>query len=729
MRKNNKIHVKREKINSSINPRDRTQIGSPSQTEVNDLLNQYQEERYDVADKLARSIINRFPNHQLSWKVLAAALKQTGKLLESLSASQTAVKLVPRDAEAHYNLGNTLQELGRTEEAEASFKKALTFKPDFVLANYNLGNALKKLGRLEEAELSYRKAIMLKPDHTEAHYSLCAALLENNNFSAAFDAAVHLIKTKPTDQVKILFIEAAKKVNPIFWDSAISKLVMTALLESWGRPSDLMPFACRLLKTDPEFMQALERSIHARNQDNSDDIFVRSFREKSLNSSPLLLTMLSSSPIPDVEIEIFLTALRRQFLIFVTSVIFEEGEANVVANLYCALARQCFINEYVYFQTPEEIDESEHLRDRLKKALESEEVIPAILVIVVACYFPLYSFPRIEKLLRQAWSLEVKAVLTQQIEEPFLELNLRKSIACLTNIENQVSLAVQSQYEENPYPRWMHLAKYSNKKFINLYIEKKFPLARFQRLAKETNPEILIAGCGTGHHSIGIAQSIRGAVILAIDLSLASLAFARRKTLELGIESIEYAQADILKLGSLGRTFDVVESSGVLHHLEHPFLGWEVLLSLLRSNGLMRLGFYSELARRDIVRVRDLIRQEGIGSSSQEIRRYRRHLLELKETENYGFATSSTDFFSTSMCRDLLFHVQEHRLNLSTLAIFIRDHDLNFLGFEINTSVVQSYKSRFPNDPSATNLDNWRAYEDENPDTFIGMYQFWVQKN
>jgi SAM-dependent methyltransferase len=209
---------------------------------------------------------------------------------------------------------------------------------------------------------------------------------------------------------------------------------------------------------------------------------------------------------------------------------------------------------------------------------------------------------------------------------------------------------------------------------------------------------------------------------------MASLAYAKRKTVELDIEFIEYAQADLLKLSSLARTFDGIESSGVLHHLENPFEGWETLLSLLRPYGLMRLGFYSELARQDIVRVRNLISKEDIGSTSQEIRDYRKHLLELKEHENYGFATSSSDFFSTSACRDLLFHVQEHRLNLKIIADFLKDHDLNFLGFDIDRSVIRAYKNRFPNDPAATNLDQWRIYEEENPTTFLAMYQFWVQK-
>ena len=290
-------------------------------------------------------------------------------------------------------------------------------------------------------------------------------------------------------------------------------------------------------------------------------------------------------------------------------------------------------------------------------------------------------------------------------------------------------MKVQSQYEENPYPRWTRLPKDTSKKYLNSHIQSKFPYAGFQRLNEDRNPEILIAGCGTGQHSIGTSQLFKGAKILAGDLSIASLSYAKRKTVELGINSIEYAQADLLKLNSLGRSFDVIESSGVLHHLENPFEGFAVLLSLLRPHGIMKLGFYSGLARRDIVRVRSLISLAGIGSSSQNIRGYRKHLLGLKISENYGFATSSSDFFSTSACRDLLFHVQEHRMNLRTLNRFLKDNNLTFLGFEIDSSVIQAYKKRFLNDMPATNLEQWHIYEEENPDTFIGMYQFSIQKN
>jgi len=658
---------------------------------------------------------------------LGNTLKELGRLEEAEASYTNAIVLKSDFAEAHSNLGNTLKELGRLEEAEVSYKNAIVLKPDFAEAHSNLGNTLKELGRLEEAEASYKNAIVLKPDLAEAHNNLCITYLESNKISLAFEAAIRLIKINLSFEAKNLFIEVIKKISLQTWDQSLSKSMLSALLEPWVRPTDVISFICRLLKTDIEFMQILEPLREYSGHSIFDESFISSVSKKEFNSS-LLHAMLSSCPIPDTELEICFTNLRRHLLKEASSIMLRVDDADEVAALYCSLAQQCFINEYIYFQTPEEIDCYEQLRNRLTRALENAQDIPALWIIGVACYFPLYLVTGSDKLLLQNWSDDVKRLLKQQIQEPLEELSLRSSIPVLTKVDNQVSLAVQSQYEENPYPRWVSVPKDSNKKFLNSYIQSKFPLTPFKRLVDNKNLEILVAGCGTGQHPIGTEQLFKGAKILAVDLSIASLTYAKRKTIELGIESIEYAQADLLKLASSGMTFDVIESTGVLHHLENPFEGWEILLSLLNPHGLMRLGFYSELARRDIVRVRNLITEEGVGSSSQDIRDYRKYLLGLKNTGDYGFATKSADFFSTSACRDLLFHVQEHRMNLSMIANFLKDHDLNFMGFEIDRSVIRTYKNRFPNDPSANNLEQWRIYEEENLDTFASMYQFWVQR-
>ncbi len=659
---------------------------------------------------------------------LGITLYELGRLEDAAASYSRAIAIKPAYAEAHSNLGITLYELGKLEDAAASYSEAIAIKPAYAEAHSNLGITLHELGRLEDAAASYSKAIAIKPAYAEAHSNLGITWKALGRLKDAFVSATKSIEIKPTVEAKGLFMDLTKTLSIHTWDQSLAQLVTTALLDPWGRPSDLMPFACRLLRGDKELVDILNQSEDDDGRASYDESVFDSIVEKEFVASSLLGAMLSSSHIPDAEIEIFLTSLRRHLLKVAASVVLNEVETKEVAALYCSLAQQCFINEYVYFQTQEEIERSHQLLSQLMKALDDKQNIPAVWVISVACYFPLYSVKGAEKLLHQTWSDDVKSVLKQQLEEPLKELNLRASIGVITRIENQVSLAVQGQYEENPYPRWVRLPKESRKKLLNVFMQGKFPLSPFRRLVDDRNPEILIAGCGTGQHSIGTSQLIKGARILAVDLSMASLAYAKRKTAELDIEFIEYAQADLLKLASLGRTFDVIESSGVLHHLENPFDGWEVLLSLLRPYGLMRLGFYSEIARRDIVRVRNLISSAGIGSSSQDIRDYRKDLLGLKKSENYGFATGNSDFFSTSECRDLLFHVQEHRMSLLTLDKYIKDNELTFLGFEIDSSVIQAYKKRFSNDKSATNLEQWHIYEEENPDTFIGMYQFYVQR-
>ena len=175
-------------------------------------------------------------------------------------------------------------------------------------------------------------------------------------------------------------------------------------------------------------------------------------------------------------------------------------------------------------------------------------------------------------------------------------------------------------------------------------------------------------------------SSFAGARVLAIDLSLTSLAYALRKTRELGVGNIEYAQADILKLDTIGRTFDVIESSGVLHHMADPFAGWRTLLSVLRPGGVMAVALYSEIARADIVRARAFIAERGYGSSADDIRRCRQDIVAHEDGQAFKNVYASADFYSTSDCRDLLFHVQEHRHTIPQIAGFIAENALEFVG-------------------------------------------------
>jgi hypothetical protein len=157
--------------------------------------------------------------------------------------------------------------------------------------------------------------------------------------------------------------------------------------------------------------------------------------------------------------------------------------------------------------------------------------------------------------------------------------------------------------------------------------------------------------------------------------------------------------------------------------------GWKVLTQMLRPGGFMRLGFYSELARRDIVKAQQFATGSGYRATAKDIRQCRQDLMSGENMKKFGNMFTMRDFFSTSECRDLLFHVQEHRYTIPKLRSDLAELGLSFLGFLFNDDTHRKYVARFPDDVSMTNLDNWHVFELEQPDTFISMYQFWAQKS
>ncbi len=87
---------------------------------------------------------------------------------------------------------------------------------------------------------------------------------------------------------------------------------------------------------------------------------------------------------------------------------------------------------------------------------------------------------------------------------------------------------------------------------------------------------------------------------------------------------------------------------------------------------------------------------------------------------------ANEDYFSASMVRDCLFHVQEHCFTLPRVKSALQNLGLEFLGFSpLDLAARKRYGELFPADSAMTNLDSWHEFEQKYPDSFIGMYQFW----
>ncbi len=443
--------------------------------------------------------------------------------------------------------------------------------------------------------------------------------------------------------------------------------------------------------------------------------------------SKLLQRICELAIICDLDLERLLTSLRRVLVASLHFPPIRSLQNSRYLSFVSSLAILCFHNEYVYAVTEEEATRIEHIKSALERSPQLVLQEPCLLAILAA-YFPLHLLD-FASYVSMAVSLPENpaflALVKIQILEPQEEKRLSEMIPSLTAITDKVSTKVRQQYEENPYPRWVG---------INLPVPSSMSevLSRvnaglsFDENLDLKHPQILVAGCGTGQHPIYTSRRFKDSSILAVDLSRSSLAYAMRKCREMNIFSIKFMQGDILALDALQQQFDIVECGGVLHHLDDPLQGWKALLKRLKPGGIMGVGLYSRLARCFINQARNYIAGKGYQPSADNIRRFRQDILsnekEMQQIKN------SKDFFSMSGCRDMFFHVQEHQFDIALLSNIFDKLKLEFLGFQLSESKKAHYKNRFSDDASLTDLKNWQLFEEENPETFSNMYQFYVRK-
>ncbi|MBW7911337.1 MAG: methyltransferase domain-containing protein [Alphaproteobacteria bacterium] len=380
-------------------------------------------------------------------------------------------------------------------------------------------------------------------------------------------------------------------------------------------------------------------------------------------------------------------------------------------RLASALAHYACMVEYIFDVTEEEAKWTADVR---KALAENPAVARAEVIAVLACYEMLGTLPFAAALLPVCDAFDVlKPIADLQIREPERRLKIMQDIPAVTPIDEGISAQVQGQYEVFPYPRWTYL-----------------PLAvspgEHERKLRP-DAKILVAGCGTGYESAFVALMLPKADVLAFDLSRLSLAYAIARAQDLNMKQITFAHGDILRMGERADRYDYIRSSGVLHHMEDPRAGWQVLCSILKPRGLMRIALYSEYARQDVVAARKVIAEKGFKATAESMREFRRQVDTLLPPDICASLRKRGDFYQMSMLCDLLFHVQEHRFTLPQLAEMLSSLGLEFLGFSLPAGAAEAFREMHGPSADDKDLQKWDALEQARPETFRAMYQFWCR--
>jgi len=130
--------------------------------------------------------------------------------------------------------------------------------------------------------------------------------------------------------------------------------------------------------------------------------------------------------------------------------------------------------------------------------------------------------------------------------------------------------------------------------------------------------DVLVAGCGTWQ-AAKFALCHPGARVLAIDISPTSLEHTEALKQKYELTNLETRRLPIESAGDLDQSFDLIVSTGVLHHLVDPDAGLRALRSVLGAEGVMYLMLYAPYGRTGVSMLQDYCRRLGVQTTPQEI--------------------------------------------------------------------------------------------------------------
>ena len=673
------------------------------------------------AEQIYREVLAADAGAADAWNMLAVALCQQNRLGPAAEAAARATALRPQIAPYWLTRGNIAAARRLEREAQASFRRAVEINPDFTEAHYWLGRSYQREGKLTDAIAAYRAALRGAPEVAEIHYHLARALLWAERWHEAMQAYQQAFIRDPEGKLdrrecldRFRFLEFDSL--PEFWHTEVTRFFRRRDVDK----SRYAMAGLRVLMAKRVF-RAVRVAAEAKGPFEPDATAL-----KEVACDELFALLLRDALIAQPEFEILLTRLRAAMLLD------RDLRGRAPLDFLCDLALQCFNNEFIFAEAQTESAAVAELQRETEANLGEPGIADEPLaraLATLAMYRPLHAVSGVDTLLaREPMSVGIERLLRRSVRNVLEERRLRSGIRAVGGITEAVSRAVRAQYEENPYPRWLsfdRMPPVSGAEWIESEVPGLQTPAGFPRTLR-----LLVAGCGTGVETLGLATQIVGVQVTAVDLSLSSLAYAQRRANELGVNNVEFRQADILELAEWPEPFDIVYCVGVLMAMRDPQAGLRALLPFVRPGGLLKLGLYSKRARASVNVAREIIRQEQLAATASAIREFRQYVYAAEQDTPLKSLLRWRDFYSMSDCRDFLFHVQEHQFELPQIAAMLRDHGLTVLGMskQLPRHAVAAYREMFPRDDAMADLQKWDAVEARYPETFLNMYQVWCQK-
>lgn len=262
---------------------------------------------------------------------------------------------------------------------------------------------------------------------------------------------------------------------------------------------------------------------------------------------------------------------------------------------------------------------------------------------------------------------------------------------------------VRAQYEEFPFP-----LRDPQDETRGLIVTEQDSLGKINHFCfggRQTFGDgfrVLVAGGGTGDHTMFLAEQLRGynASVTYLDISRASMDIARARARVRKLDNIQWHHGSILDVASLGlAAFDFISCTGVLHHLPEPERGLAALRAVLAPQGAMSLMLYGRLGRLSIYAGQELMRLVNRGVDDPKLKtQYARAVLQCLPKTHWLLRGGNPEEILASFLHDesnlydTLLHEQDRAYSVMEIYELLSGSQLELLEFVSFLSSVPSFR-------------------------------------
>ena len=198
--------------------------------------------------------------------------------------------------------------------------------------------------------------------------------------------------------------------------------------------------------------------------------------------------------------------------------------------------------------------------------------------------------------------------------------------------------------------------------------------------------DILIAGCGTNQAAV-FAYTNRASKVVAIDVSQPSLDHTRHLKDKYSLKNLELRLLPIEDVADLKQEFDLIISTGVLHHMAKPEVGMKALGDVLRPDGVAAIMLYARYGRAGVELMQAVFRDMGLKQDEESLRMVKEAVSSLPASHPLrGYMSIAPDLEFDAGMVDTFLHGRDRSYTVDDCVELVEGAGLVFQDWFLKTS-------------------------------------------